>query len=618
MPPIPLYDFTTKDYGVANMIASMPDAFFSGYERGQKRLKEKQEADAIKGEFQSQFQSVLGLGGGDQNQNIAAQPSSPVAALGLGAPQQEPQGNPRIDQAFDSAQPKMPSFQAMQGGGVGDIKSKVYNSLIKNGISPVAAVGLTGNLAQESNFRTDARNRGDGRDGSDSIGLAQWNQDRAKNLMGFAASKGLDWRDPEVQGAFIAHELKTTEGRAGQALAKAQTPEDAARAAIGYFRPAGFTWNNPMLAHGAENRIAQARRAAQEFGVGGQQQASAPAQGATPAQGFVAPQQGQQPQQSSYAQQLMARAQALARQAQATDSRPLMERALKVRKEALEAQQKETYGFQAFGDQLLRTDPRTGQAEIIMSKPVNDVEQRLKEAQIKKYDAEAQGKLRPVNKNEGTIPAGYQAVRDQNGDIVEIRPIKGSEAEADALEKQQKMGAKKRSEISSYNSITDAIGDAQKLVSGSSLPSVGKGGQFVADYVPFTTNASDLKNTLNTIKAKTAFGELQKMREASPTGAALGGIAVRELELLQDSVASLEQSQSEAQFLTNLRRVQENFDLIIHGKIMTPNERQSFRKNNSQINNQQQQNATPQEGQTGTLPDGRRVIIRNGKPEIMQ
>jgi hypothetical protein len=364
MPPIPVYDFTTKDYGVADMIASMPDAFFSGYDRAQKRLKENQEADAK----DRSFQSVFGLGGGEQDQNIVAQPSSPVAALGLGAPQQA-QTSPRIDQAFADAQPKMPSFQAMQGGDMGDVKSKVYNSLIKNGVSPVAAIGLTGNLAQESGFRTDARNRGDGRDGSDSIGLAQWNQDRAKNLLGFAASKGLDWRDPDVQGAFIAHELKTTEGRAGQALAQAQTPEEAARAAIGYFRPAGFTWNNPMMAHGAENRIAQARRAAQEFGVSGQQTASAPAQGSTEAQGFVAPQQGQQPQQNSYAQQLMARAQALARQAQATGNRTLKDRAVEMHDKAIEAQQKETYGFQAFGDQLLRTDPRTGKTEVIMNKP---------------------------------------------------------------------------------------------------------------------------------------------------------------------------------------------------------------------------------------------------------
>lgn len=607
MPAIPVYDFTTKDYGVADMIASTPDAFFSGYDRAQKRLKENQEADAK----DRSFQSVFGLGGGAQDQNIVAQPSSPVAALGLGAPQQA-QTSPRIDQAFADAQPKMPSFQAMQGGDMGDVKSKVYNSLIKNGVSPVAAIGLTGNLAQESGFRTDARNRGDGRDGSDSIGLAQWNQDRAKNLLGFAASKGLDWRDPDVQGAFIAHELKTTEGRAGQALAQAQTPEEAARAAIGYFRPAGFTWNNPMMAHGAENRIAQARRAAQEFGVSGQQTASAPAQGSTGAQGFVAPQQGQQPQQNSYAQQLMARAQALARQAQATGNRTLKDRAVEMHDKAIEAQQKETYGFQAFGDQLLRTDPRTGKTEVIMNKPVNDVEQRLKEAQIKKYDAEAQGKLKPVNKNEGTIPAGYQAVRDQNGDIVEIRPIKGSLAEVDALEKQNQMVAKKAGEITSYNSITDSISDAEKLVRGSTLPSVGKGGQFVANNIPFTTNASDLKSTLNTIRAKTAFGELQRMREASPTGGALGAITAPELTLLQDSLASLEQSQSEQQFLNNLKRVQEVFDRTVHGKIMSPEERQAFKKRSTSPQQQQPSQITSEQ-QYQALPSGSKYIDPQGQ-----
>jgi hypothetical protein len=51
---------------------------------------------------------------------------------------------------------------------------------------------------------------------------------------------------------------------------------------------------------------------------------------------------------------------------------------------AIEAQQKETYGFQAFGDQLLRTDPRTGKAEVIMNKPSNSLDEQKKRLDVTK------------------------------------------------------------------------------------------------------------------------------------------------------------------------------------------------------------------------------------------
>lgn len=166
--------------------------------------------------------------------------------------------------------------QALEGS-TGTPGQKVAARLINNGLTPTAAAGIAGNLNAESRFRTDARNRGDGRDGSDSIGLAQWNGPRAQALQQFAAQQGKDWRDPNVQSDFIAYELRTTEGRSGAAIANAQTPQQAGQAAIGYFRPQGFTSANPMGALQANERVAGAN----QFVLGGE-----PA----PASGSFAPQ----------------------------------------------------------------------------------------------------------------------------------------------------------------------------------------------------------------------------------------------------------------------------------------------------------------------------------------
>jgi hypothetical protein len=66
------------------------------------------------------------------------------------------------------------------------------------------------------------------------------------------------------------------------------------------------------------------------------------------------------------------------------------------------------------------------------------------------------------------------------------------------------------------------------------------------------SEARDVQADLQTIKANIGFDELQEMRENSPTGGALGQVAVQEIEFLQSVLANLEQDQSVEQFKRNL------------------------------------------------------------------
>lgn len=73
------------------------------------------------------------------------------------------------------------------------------------------------------------------------------------------------------------------------------------------------------------------------------------------------------------------------------------------------------------------------------------------------------------------------------------------------------------------------------------------------------TSARDLQATITTIKGNIGFDRLQRMRAESPTGGALGQVAVQELEALQSTIASLDQAQSTDQFKTQMQTVLQQY-----------------------------------------------------------
>ena len=82
--------------------------------------------------------------------------------------------------------------------------------------------------------------------------------------------------------------------------------------------------------------------------------------------------------------------------------------------------------------------------------------------------------------------------------------------------------------------------------------------------------AHDFSKMLETVKANIGFDKLQSMRDASPTGGALGQVSTFENELLQAVFGSLAQSQSPEQLRYNLMRLQNTYNDIIHGKEQGP------------------------------------------------
>lgn len=162
-------------------------------------------------------------------------------------------------------------------GGVGSEErtKQAFDFFRSQGWSAAQAAGIVGNLHHESGgLNTNAINRGDGSDGSDSIGIAQWNAGRATALKAFATARGKPVSDFETQLAFVDQELRTT--HKSSRLDNAKTAREAAAAVVLDFeRPKGADTGDAARTHGWGNRSGQAERVLSSYGGG------APAAGAT-------------------------------------------------------------------------------------------------------------------------------------------------------------------------------------------------------------------------------------------------------------------------------------------------------------------------------------------------
>ena len=103
--------------------------------------------------------------------------------------------------------------------------------------------------------------------------------------------------------------------------------------------------------------------------------------------------------------------------------------------------------------------------------------------------------------------------------------------------------------------LKESLADAKKSASNMTMGMAGS----VLGVIP-GTSAFDLGKKLDTIKANAGFDKLQDMRMNSPTGGALGNVAVQELMFLQSVYGNLEQSQSKEQFTENLDAFERAYD----------------------------------------------------------
>lgn len=141
----------------------------------------------------------------------------------------------------------------------------------EKGLGPAQAAAIVGNFQQESGFNPAATH-----DSGTGYGLGGWRLDRRDALNRYASLRGGNVADPRLQADFFMDEIRSRP-EFGQ-FSQAKTPEEASAALMHYFRPAGYTPDNPTAGHGFANRVGFARGYAgqgpQVADAGGVQQAS--------------------------------------------------------------------------------------------------------------------------------------------------------------------------------------------------------------------------------------------------------------------------------------------------------------------------------------------------------
>ena len=112
-------------------------------------------------------------------------------------------------------------------------------------------------------------------------------------------------------------------------------------------------------------------------------------------------------------------------------------------------------------------------------------------------------------------------------------------------------------------SALDAIDDAVTLVGKDSIfnPTAGFGSETAKSIGG--SDAADLEAALSTITSAVGFKRLQDMREASPTGGALGSVSERELSQLNAALGSISQKQSPEQLKKNLLKIKDHYQKAV-------------------------------------------------------
>lgn len=242
------------------------------------------------------------------------------------------------------------------------------------------------------------------------------------------------------------------------------------------------------------------------------------------------------------------------------------------------------------GNSLVALNPETNDYEAVYSEPK---EPGVKYELLTSAEANAQGlPPGPVyqrNANTGQIttvvgrkpsaalsapPPGYRYNITTNADgteSIEAQVIPGT-PQAQKLEEQEKaVRAGRRNKSDQLMSVINpAIDEAIRIAEDPENWATGKSGAFVdlvgkatGGVASAGTSRLALNEQLTTVKANIGFDKLQRMRDESPTGGALGQVAIQELYALQNSLAPLNPDQTSEQLVRSLNSVRDRYQKAV-------------------------------------------------------
>lgn len=150
--------------------------------------------------------------------------------------------------------------------------------------------------------------------------------------------------------------------------------------------------------------------------------------------------------------------------------------------------------------------------------------------------------------------AGRVAAADAEAAGQRESAVQGARTQAERAAQAPKREAQYRQALVAARNVETSIDKALGLIGPMSTGFVGARFRGLEG-----SPAYNLAAEIETVKANLGFDRLQQMRDNSPTGGALGAIAVQELIALQSTIANLDPNQSAEQIQANLQRVKTHY-----------------------------------------------------------
>ncbi|MEZ2132687.1 MULTISPECIES: phage tail tip lysozyme [unclassified Sinorhizobium] len=159
-------------------------------------------------------------------------------------------------------------------------------------------------------------------------------------------------------------------------------------------------------------------------------------------------------------------------------------------------------------------------------------------------------------------PTGYQYNYDGNGNVVSVSPIPGSPA---ALEMEQALRTKEtqggRRETAT-DVITNAASEARNLIRNGTF-TTGTLGRLAANLSE--SDAAELRRQIDVLTSNATIENLTAMRQASPTGGALGSVTEREGAMLAAAAGAIDPNSGKERLEKQLDNYEHTLLRVIHG-----------------------------------------------------
>ena len=230
-------------------------------------------------------------------------------------------------------------------------------------------------------------------------------------------------------------------------------------------------------------------------------------------------------------------------------------------------------GYQYFADTGERVLPDVQARDPKLLSPEAQA-QAIERAQAGRTTSNVNVNTGPTGIDYGKPPTDYAWARDAQGNVLledtgggrmapVAVPVVGGPAAREIAGAEEAATAAQAMEEQTANIVLDEIGRANEIIANNPRMATGMIGGVMSNLS--TSDAAALERNLGTIKSNIGLNRLQEMREASPTGGALGNVTERELATLQTVYGNLDLNQRPEELQRNLNRLEMMYQGVVGG-----------------------------------------------------